>query len=83
MGAVLANFLYLLLWALQLLLIVRVIASFLVPRGGGGFIAVVYQLTEPVLAPIRRILPATAGIDFSPLVAMILLSVLLRVIGRL
>ena len=83
MGTVVVNFLYLLLWAFQILILVRVIASFLVPRGGGGFIAVVYQLTEPVLAPIRRVLPATAGIDFSPLVAMIVVGVLLRVIGRL
>ncbi len=82
MGTVLANFLYLLAVAFWLLIIVRVFASWVVPRGGGGFIAVVYQLTEPILAPIRRILPSTAGIDFSPLVAMLILGVIVRVLGR-
>ncbi len=37
---------------------------------------ILYRLTEPVLAPIRRIMPQTGMIDFSPLVAMILIAVL-------
>jgi len=39
-----------------------------------------WKLTEPVLAPIRRILPPFAGLDFSPLVAFLLLRVLQRVL---
>ena len=34
------------------------------------------RLVEPLLAPIRRILPPTGMIDFSPLVLIILLQVL-------
>lgn len=34
------------------------------------------SLTRPILAPIRRIIPMTNGIDFSPLVALILLQML-------
>ncbi len=30
-----------------------------------------YNLTEPVLAPVRNLLPPTAGLDFSPIIAMI------------
>jgi YggT family protein len=37
---------------------------------------VLNSLTKPILDPIRRILPTTGGIDFSPLVAMILLQML-------
>lgn len=33
-------------------------------------------LTEPVLTPIRKILPATGGFDFSPMVLLILLRLL-------
>lgn len=33
------------------------------------------DLTEPVVSPIRRVLPSTGMIDFSPLVAFILLGV--------
>ena len=34
------------------------------------------SLTKPILAPIQRILPATAGMDFSPIVAIILIQML-------
>jgi len=36
----------------------------------------VHQITEPILAPIRRLLPPTGMIDFSPLVALVLLQVI-------
>lgn len=32
-----------------------------------------YQLTEPLMAPIRRILPAMGGIDFSAMVVILIL----------
>jgi YggT family protein len=37
--------------------------------------AVVYALTEPVLAPIRRALPPMGGLDLSPMVLLITLQV--------
>jgi len=37
---------------------------------------VVYNLTEPALAPIRRVLPSVGGLDFSPMLLLILLRVL-------
>ncbi|HEC22392.1 MAG TPA: YggT family protein [Chloroflexi bacterium] len=42
-----------------------------------------YAVTEPVLAPIRAVLPSTGMIDFSPLVAMILIFALQRLLGIL
>ena len=38
------------------------------------------QVTEPILAPIRRVLPTFGMIDFSPLVAILLLTVIQRII---
>ena len=38
------------------------------------------SLLEPVLAPIRRILPQTGAIDFSPLVLIIALQIFMRVL---
>ena len=38
------------------------------------------QVTEPLLAPIRRVLPSFGMIDFSPLVAILILTVLQRII---
>jgi YggT family protein len=37
---------------------------------------IVYSLTEPVLAPIRRALPSMGGLDFSPMVLLLALRVL-------
>lgn len=36
----------------------------------------VFNVTEPALAPIRRVLPPTAGLDFSPIVLLIALRLL-------
>ncbi len=37
---------------------------------------IVYSLTEPVLAPIRRLLPVMGGLDFSPMVVLFALRAL-------
>jgi YggT family protein len=41
---------------------------------------VLYQITEPILGPIRRLLPAMGGFDFSPMIALIVLNL---IIGQL
>ncbi|HMJ53243.1 MAG TPA: YggT family protein [Polyangiaceae bacterium] len=41
-------------------------------------VRIVRALTEPVLAPIRRILPTMGGIDFSPMVLLVVISLLRR-----
>ncbi len=43
----------------------------------------IHQVTEPVLAPIRRFLPSTGMIDFSPLIALVLIQVVQVVLSRL
>ena len=44
---------------------------------------VAYKITEPVLRPIRRILPNLGGIDLSPIVIIILLGFIQRLIPSL
>ena len=84
MTGVLVNFIQLLAFVLWFLLIARVVLSWTNPMGGGGgLVAFVYQATEPILAPIRRILPSSAGVDWSPLIAMLVLGVLVRVVTQL
>jgi YggT family protein len=36
----------------------------------------IFNLTEPVLQPIRNMLPQSPGLDFSPMIAIILLQIL-------
>ncbi|MEO6059544.1 MAG: YggT family protein [Candidatus Limnocylindria bacterium] len=83
MPTVLVNFVQLLLSALMLLILARVIVSWVAPRGGGGLVAFIYQATEPILAPIRRLIPPTAGLDWAPLIAMLVLGMIIRVVVRL
>ena len=83
MEDVLVNFVRLLVTVVWLLLIARVVLSWTNPRGGGGLVAFIYQATEPILAPIRRILPPTGGLDWSPLIALLILGVLLRFVTNL
>ncbi|MEP7082834.1 MAG: YggT family protein [Chloroflexota bacterium] len=78
MATLLVTFIQLLAYVVWFLLLARVVVSWTNPRGGGGLVAFIYQVTEPILAPIRRVLPPTAGIDFSPLVAILLLGIVIR-----
>ncbi len=77
------TFVQFLAFAVWFLLIARVLMSWTNPTGGGGLTAFIYQATEPILAPIRRVLPPTGGIDWSPLVAMLLIGVVVRVLTQL
>ena len=79
----LLNFVRIFATLLWLLLIARVVLSWTNPTGGGGLVAFIYQVTEPILAPIRRVLPPTGGIDWSPLVAMLVIGVVVRVVASI
>jgi YggT family protein len=81
MPEVLANFVWLLATLASFLIFARVILSFLMPRGGGVAVAVIYQLTEPILGPIRRVLPPTGTLDWSPFVALIILWLIRSMVG--
>lgn len=45
--------------------------------------ATINRIVEPVLNPIRRILPQTGMVDFSPLVAIIVIQVIEFILTRL
>ena len=64
------------------LIIARAIGSFFVRDWSSGLPRFLYDVTEPVLAPVRRILPPLGGLDFSPLVVIILLQVINGYLGR-
>jgi YggT family protein len=56
------------------LVIARAIGSFFVRDWSQGIPRFLWDVTEPVLAPVRRILPPFGGLDFSPLVVIVLLQ---------
>ncbi|NWG21611.1 MAG: YggT family protein [Chloroflexi bacterium] len=68
------SFVVLLFEVLSLTILGRVLLSWVDPMGNMRITRVLHELTEPMLAPIRSILPATSMFDFSPIIAMLLLQ---------
>ena len=66
----------------ELLILARVVISFLQVDHYNPIVQFVYKLTEPILGPVRRRLPMSA-IDFSPLVVLIAAWVIEQVIIQL
>lgn len=67
-----------------LILVARAITSFFPVTPGTPFaqvVEVLYQLTEPVLAPVRKVIPAIGMFDISFLVLVIAIQVFAAVIG--
>lgn len=79
-GAFLVNFLRFLLIGLWLLILARVILSWVDPTGRNRFSAFIIQTSEPILAPVRRLLPRTGMFDFSPIIVLLVLGALMRYI---
>ena len=65
-----------------LAIFVRVIMSWVPLRLPFGLNELVWNVTEPVLAPIRRYMPIAGGMDFSPLIALLLIQILASIILR-
>lgn len=75
------NFLEILVLVLWLLVLGRVLVSWIDPMARNSVSRHLVALTEPMLAPIRRLLPQTGMMDFSPLILMLGLGVLLRFVS--
>ena len=69
--------------ALTILIFVRSILSWFIQDPDHPMMKILIDLTEPILRPIRRMMPQTAGFDLTPLAAIIGLQVLQRIIFSL
>jgi YggT family protein len=57
-------------------IIAMIIFSFVAPGSNHPAIYLIHQITEPVLSPFRKLLPAMGGLDFSPILLFVLIRVL-------
>jgi YggT family protein len=79
------------LWIYVLIVVITAILSWLIafdianPRHPliGRLWDALVRLTEPALAPIRRIMPNFGGIDLSPVVLIVILQILQMLVARL
>jgi YggT family protein len=79
-GILVSNFLQIAFLVVWLLILGRVLLSWFDPAGRTALGSFVISATEPILGPIRRSLPRTGMLDLSPLIVLIVLSVLWRFI---
>lgn len=78
-------------WVVTVLVIVQfvlgLLISFNVVNMRNQFVSSIWQalnaLLEPILRPVRKLLPDTGAIDFSPLVLIVLLNVLIMLLDGL
>ena len=66
--------------ALSILIFIRAILTWFIPDADHPAMRILIDLTEPVLRPIRRLMPQTMGFDFTPIVAIVGLRLLDRII---
>jgi len=74
-------------WIIIASVVMNWLVSFRVINSDNNFVVMIMEflvrVTEPVLERVRRVLPATGGMDFSPLVVILGAWFLQAVIGRL
>ena len=57
-------------------MIAMIVVSWVAPGSRHPAVTLVYQITEPVMGPVRALLPSMGGLDFSPIVIFILINVI-------
>lgn len=67
-------------WILDLAILLRVLFSWINPDPYNPLVRFIYQVTEPILAPLRRYIPPFGGLDITPIVALIIMDLLRRIV---
>ena len=76
----LLSFAITLVYILNFAIIIRALMSWFNPSMENPIVRFVIEITEPVLAPLRRIVPRIGMIDITPIVAILLMNVILQVL---
>ena len=63
--------------------IAMIVVSFLTPQSSHPAVEFIWELTEPVMAPLRQVLPPMGGLDFSPIILFIALNVIRVSLGHM
>lgn len=67
-------------WAI----LIQVVLSWVAPQSQNPAVALIYQITDPIMAPARKLLPPMGGMDFSPIITFMLIQLAkILVVGSL
>jgi YggT family protein len=75
------TFALVLIYLLIFAIFARAAASWFVRDVGNAVMRFLFDVTEPVLSPLRRIMPTAMGVDFSPMVAILVLYLLGQILA--
>ena len=81
-GGFIQTFVSILFTVLYVAIIGRSLMSWFNPSPDNPLVRFVYEITEPVLAPLRRIVPRIGMIDITPIVAIVLLQIIENVLSQ-
>ena len=62
-------------------ILIQVISSWINPQGYNPIVALAASIANPLLRPVRQLLPSFSGIDFSPIVVLLFLQMTLILIS--
>ena len=62
------------------IIIARALISWINPNPYNPLIRIIYAITDPVLVPLRRLLPDLGGLDISPFVALVIIWFIISLI---
>ncbi len=83
----LASILGIVLFLAKIVIIARAVLSWVSPDPYNPIVRMIYQISEPILFPIRKRVPYFGGIDWSPIIAIIAIifleSFLVQTLNRL
>lgn len=71
MASAVISLIQVIFWIFNILLLARILASWFNPDPSSPIMRFLYNSTEPVLAPVRRLLPPTGTFDLSPLIVLV------------
>jgi|RhiMethySRZTD1v2_1073278.scaffolds.fasta_scaffold1154794_3 YggT family protein len=77
-ATIVTTFLYILIVAI----VVRSLLSYFPIDRNGQLVRLLDTVTEPLIQPVRRLMPRTGMFDFSPMIVIIVLIVMVRVVGK-
>jgi len=64
-------------------ILAMIILSWIAQGGNNPALRLLFQLTEPVMAPFRKVLPPMGGLDLSPIFVFILINIIQIALGHL
>ena len=64
-------------------IVIRALLSWISPNPNNPIVRLIIRITDPILRPLRRVIPPIAGMDLSPVAAIFLVQVVQGLLPRL